>query len=143
MIVLDTNVLSEMMKSSPDPNVSAWLNAQKRSTLWLTTITVAELRYGAARLAEGRRRAALEHLIDTYVDEGFPERIAAFDLAAASLFARHTADAARQGREIAGFADAAIAAIALSKGFSVATRDTGPFLAMGVDVINPWRVDDT
>ncbi|ORE92709.1 PIN domain-containing protein [Aurantimonas sp. 22II-16-19i] len=138
MIVLDTNVLSETMKPDPDPNVIAWLNRQSPSSLWLTTITVAELRYGAAKLPHGRRRMAFERMIEAYVSDAFRNRIATFDLPATTMFARRAADAARAGREVKGFADAAIAAIALAKGFSVATRDVRPFDDMGVAVVDPW-----
>lgn len=140
MIVLDTNVLSESMKPNADPNVMAWLNDQSPTSVWLTTITVAELRYGAARLDPGKKRTALESLIETYVSTVFESRIAVFDLPATILFAERAADARRRGREVKGFADAAIAAIALAKGFAVVTRDTGPFRDMGVEVIDPWQL---
>lgn len=137
MIVLDTNVLSETMRPDPDPNAMEWLNAQSPASLWLTAITIAELRYNAAKLPRNQRRTALESLIDTYILDVFAGRIAPFDLSATTLFAERAADAAQ---EVRGFADAAIAAIALARGFAVATRNTAPFKAMGVDeVIDPWR----
>ena len=138
MILLDTNVVSEIQRPEADPNVVAWFDAQSLPTLWLSTITVAELRYGIALLEPGRRRAALERLIETYVENLFAGRIAGFDLAATSLFADRAARARLQGREVRGFADAAIAAIAISRGFAVATRDTRPFRDMGAAVIDPW-----
>lgn len=138
MIVLDTNVVSEIQRPGADANVVAWFDAQSLPTLWLTTITVAELRYGVALLDPGRRRAALERLIETYVENLFAGRIAGFDLAATAVFADRAARARQQGREVRGFADAAIAAIALSRGFAVATRDAGPFRDMGVTIIDPW-----
>lgn len=139
MIVLDTNVLSESMKPDADPNVIAWLNDQSPASVWLTTITVAELRYGVAQLERGRKRTRLEGLVEAYVSDVFEGRIASFDLPATTLFAERAAEARRRGRAVKGFADAAIAAIALAKGFAVATRDTGPFREMGVEVINPWK----
>jgi len=141
MIVLDTNVVSEIQKQNVDPNVEAWFDRQALASLWLTTVVVAELRYGAALLDPGKKRTAFEKLIDTYVDELFAGRIAAFDLSSTTLFAANAAEAKRDGREVKGFADAAIAAIALSKGFAVATRDVRPFQDMGVEVINPWQQD--
>nr|WP_280890336.1 PIN domain-containing protein [Jiella mangrovi] len=140
--MLDTNVLSEAMKPNPDSNVLAWLNQQSPSTLWLTTITVAELRFGVAKLPEGKRHAALENLVESYIALFFG-RIASFDMPATVAFAAHAAGAARRGREVKGFADAAIAAIAVSNGFSVATRDIRPFVDMGVQVINPWLPAET
>lgn len=137
MIVLDTNVISETMRSEPDANVMRWLNAQHLDSLWLTTITVAELRFGAARLAEGKRRTALAERIETAVSGIFGGRIADFDIEAAGLLAERAAKAEARGERV-GFADAAIAAIALTKAFAVATRDSRPFQNMGVDVVNPW-----
>ena len=141
MIVLDTIVVSEIQKQNVDPNVEAWFDRQALASLWLTTIGVAELRYGAALLELGKKRAALEKLIAAYVDGLFAGRIAEFDLPCTTFFAARAAEAKRNGREVKGFADAAIAAIALSKGFAIATRDVRPFRDMGVQVINPWQQD--
>lgn len=138
MIILDTNVISEIQKTDASAAVEAWFDAQALPSLWLTTITVAELRYGAALLPMGRKRAALDRLIELYVETWFADRIAPFDLSATILFADRAAQAAARGRKIDGFADAAIAAIALSRGFAVATRDGRPFRDMGVEVIDPW-----
>lgn len=143
MIVLDTNVLSETMRGAPDPNVKAWLNRQDMVTLWLTTITVAELRFGVAKCPHGKKRDVLNQAVETFVTKVFPGRIAAFDLDTTAIFADRLAAASASGREVRGFADAAIAAIALARGFSVATRDTGPFEAMGVRVIDPWKEGTT
>lgn len=139
MIVLDTNVVSEIQKAAADPNVEAWFDRQALESLWLTTVTVAELRYGIAQLDPGTKRIALEQLVETYVGDLFAGRIADFDLSSTTTFAAHAAEAKRKDREVKGFADAAIAAIALSKGFVVATRDVRPFQDMGVEVIDPWR----
>ncbi len=138
MIFLDTNVISEIQKQNVDPNVEAWFDRQSLESLWLTTIVVSELRYGAALLDPSKKRTAFEKLIGAYVDGLFAGRIATFDLSSTTLFAAHAAEAKRSGREVKGFADAAIAAIALSKGFAVATRDVRAFRDMGVEVINPW-----
>lgn len=137
MIVLDTNVISETMRVEPNANVMAWLNDQHLASLWLTTVTVAELRFGAARLAEGRRRSTLIERIETAVTEIFSGRIAVFDVDAAKFLADRAAAAEARGERVE-FADAAIASTALVRGFSVATRDTAPFRAMGVEVVDPW-----
>ena len=139
MIFLDTNVISETMKPGPDPFVMEWLNRQDLGSLWLTVITVAELRYGVARLEPGRRRNDLETRINAMVNEVFSSRVASFNESATGVFADKAASARRKGRMVE-FADAAIAAIAISSGFAIATRDTGPFLDMGAEVIDPWRV---
>lgn len=141
MIVLDTNVVSEIQKAEADHAVEAWFDRQALPSLWLTTITVAEMRYGTALLPPGKKRTSLDRLIETYIENLFADRIAPFDLSATSIFADRAAAAAGRGRKIDGFADAAIAAIALSKGFAVATRDARPFRDMGVQVINPWAED--
>lgn len=137
MIVLDTNVISETMRVEPDANVMVWLNEQHLASLWLTTVTVAELRFGAAHLAEGRRRSTLIERIETAVTQIFASRIAVFDIDAAGFLADRAAAAETRGERVE-FADAAIASTALARGFSVATRDTAPFRAMGVEVIDPW-----
>lgn len=127
MIVLDTNVISETMKPAPAPAVLAWLNHQAADTLYLSSVTMAELLFGVGALPAGKRRDALAHAVDG-VMALFRDRILPFDSAAA----RHYA-----GR---GFPtpDGYIAAIAVSRGFIVASRDTAPFAAAGVTVIDPW-----
>lgn len=137
MIVLDTNVVSEAMRAQPDPTVTAWLNAQVAETLHLSSVTVAELTFGIAALPAGRRRAALGRALDGLM-ELFAHRILAFDLDAARRYAELAVAARTSGR---GFPtpDGYIAAIAASRGFVVATRDTAPFEAAGVAVVDPWR----
>lgn len=137
MIVLDTNVISETMRSKPDAKVMAWLNDQHLASLWLSAITVAELRFGVARLPAGKRRTALIGRVETAITDIFAGRIASFDTEAAGFLAERAAVAEAGGTRVE-FADAAIAASALAKGFSVATRDTAPFAAMGVGIIDPW-----
>ena len=138
MILLDTNLISETMKSAPNPGVMEWLNQQDLESLWLPVIVVMELRFGAARLAPGSRRRKLEKGIDETVGRVFKGRIKPLDEPAARVFAVRAAAARRAGRQI-GFADAAIAAIAIHSGFRIATRDTAPFRDMGAEVVNPWR----
>ncbi len=138
MILLDTNLVSETMKPAPNPGVMEWLNQQDLASLWLPVIVVMELRFGAALMPPGSRRRRLENGIEETVGRMFKGRIKQLDDSAARVFADRAAAARRNGREI-GFADAAIAAIAIHSGFSIATRDTAPFQGMGAEVINPWR----
>jgi toxin FitB len=137
MIVLDTNVVSEAMKPRPDPTVRAWLNSQVAETLYLSSVTLAELLFGIGALPTGRRKAALGEALNGLL-ELFDERILTFDTDAA----RHYADLAVKARAAGrGFPtpDGYIAAIAVANGFSVATRDTGSFEAAGLSIIDPWK----
>lgn len=140
MIILDTNVISEPLKAAPDPVVLAWLDDQLIETLFLTTISLAELRYGIAVLPEGKRRDGLRAALDGRIVTLFGARILAFDAGAADAYAVIRARARAAGRAI-GASDGYIAAIAAAHGFAVATRDIGPFEAAGVPVIDPWHAD--
>lgn len=135
MIVLDTNVISEAMKPSANPAVSSWLNAQVAETLYLSSVTLAELLYGIGSLPEGRRKTALASTLGGLL-ELFGSRVLPFDAEAARCYAQLATQARAAGK---GFPtpDGYIAAIATAHGFSVATRDTSPFEAAGVPVINP------
>jgi predicted nucleic acid-binding protein len=137
MIVLDTNVVSEAMKVDVAPQVRAWLNAQAAETLYLTSVTLAELRYGVAIMPSGRRKDSLMRACDS-VFGLFSDRVLPFDADAAHHYAALAATARASGR---GFPtpDGYIAAIAASHGFIVASRDAGPFQAGGLRVINPWE----
>ncbi|MFN3752387.1 MAG: type II toxin-antitoxin system VapC family toxin [Thiobacillus sp.] len=137
MILLDTNLISEPLRAAPEPRVVAWLDAQPLETLFLSVVTVAELRYGVARLPNGRRRKALVERLETQVLPAFASRILAFDLPAPQAYADLMAKAQAAGQPI-GMADGLIAAIARTHGMTVATRDTAPFAAAGVSVIDPW-----
>lgn len=136
MILLDTNVISEPMRTA-DGRVVAWIDAQPLETLYLAAITVAELRFGVATLPTGKRRDALHDRLEQQVLPLFTGRVLPFDLAASQAFADLMARARAAGRAI-GATDGYIAAIASANGFAVATRDTSPFIAAGVRVINPW-----
>ena len=138
MIVLDTNVLSEPMKAGGDIAVAAWLDRQDVNTLYLTTINLAELLLGVELLLLGKRRSALEARIGDVVNAFDGSRILSFDVRAARLFAILVARARAAGSAIS-VAHGQIAAIAASHGYSVATRDTAPFIAAGVPIINPWE----
>ena len=137
MIILDTNVVSEAMKSSADQSVTTWLNSQVIETVFLSSVTLAELLYGIGSLPDGRRKTALSKALDDLLTL-FHGRILAFDAEAARAYGELATRARAQGK---GFPtpDGYIAAIAASKGFSVASRDTGPFKAANVPVINPWH----
>ena len=137
MIVLDTNVISEAMKPQPHPAVRAWLNDQAAETLYLSCVTLAELLFGIAALPAGKRKDMLALAVDGLL-ELFQGRVLPFDTVAARQYAELAVIARAAGR---GFptADGYIAAIAVSRGFMVATRDTAPFQAADVAVINPWE----
>ena len=138
MILLDTCVVSEPLRLGPDSRVIEWIDAQQLETLFLSAITVAELRAGGARLPAGKRRAGLHESLETRVLPLFAGRVLPFDLGCTQAYAELTAKARASGLAIAS-ADGTIAAIAAANGLAVATRDTGPFEAAGAAVINPWR----
>jgi predicted nucleic acid-binding protein len=137
MILLDTNVVSEAMKPAGDPGVLAWLDAQAIETLHLSTISLAELRFGIAALPEGRRQEMLRNALDRRVLPVFAGLILSFDAADANAYGVLRARARAAGAAI-GTADGYIAAIAARHGLVVATRDTVPFKAAGLGVVNPW-----
>lgn len=137
MIILDTNVISEPLKPQPDPAVADWLDAQDPRTLYLTTITVAEIRFAVACLPHGARREVLERGFASEALPLFADRILSFDQAAADAYGVLRARMRADGLAI-GDIDALIAAVAASREFAVATRDTSPFEAAGVEVINPF-----
>lgn len=138
MIVLDTNIISELWKVKPNPNVLAWIDAQMVETLYLSVITVAELRYGLAIMPEGKRRTIYQQRLETEVLTAFAGRVVPFDLDASAAYANLMAQAKAEGKAI-GRADGYIAASAAARGLMVATRDTAPFEAAGLCVINPWE----
>jgi toxin FitB len=137
MILLDTNVVSEPLRIKPEPSVLAWIDLQNIETLYLSAISVAELRFGIAALPKGKRRDLLSSNFEKRVLPLFNGRILSFDLAASQSYVELRAAARREGKEI-GVSDGYIAAIAASNGLVVATRDTAPFVAAGVGVIDPW-----
>lgn len=138
MILLDTNVVSEPLKAPGDMNVLGWIDEQIIETLYLSTITLAELRFGIAVLPDGQRRDTLHTRLEQRVLPLFAGRILPFDDAASKAYATLRASARAVGRAIAP-ADGYIAGIAATHGFTVATRDISPFEAAGLTVINPWQ----
>ena len=139
MIVLDTLVLSELMRPAPSPQVLAWLDAQTPDTLWLTSVSVAELLFGIARLPEGARKQAFAQAALGMLEEDFANRVLGFDLEAASILANLAAASERAGRPM-GLADGQIAAICLAHHASLATRNGRDFAQLGLQLINPWDV---
>lgn len=138
MILLDTNVVSEPLRPAPEARVIEWIDAQPLETLYLSAITVAELRAGVALLPPGKRRAALQENLEKGVLPMFVGRVLPFDLACTNAYAELLAKIRKAGGGIET-ADACIAAVTLANGFTVATRDASPFQAAGLTVINPWE----
>lgn len=137
MILLDTKVISEPLRPTPEIRVIEWIDAQPLETLFLSAITVAELRAGVALLPSGKRRTGLHENLEKRVLPLFAGRVLPFDLACTPAYAGLMARARSSGLAVAT-ADGYIAAIAAANGFAVATRDTAPFEAAGVAIINPW-----
>ena len=137
MIILDTNVISEIMRGSIDPKVSAWLGAQPLSTLATTAINLAELRYDLARLPFGRRRRDLESRLSAFAARAFVNRVFDFDAAASDAYGDLMVARERIGRRLEAF-DGLIAAIAKSRALPIVTRNTDDFENCGVRVISPW-----
>ena len=138
MILLDTNVVSEVMRPTPDARVIAWMDAHPQETLYLSAINVAELRSGVALLPAGKRRMALHEDLEERTLPMFAGRVLPFDMACTSIYAQFLAKFRACGTPVET-TDACIAAIAFANGFAVATRDTLPFQAAGLKVINPWQ----
>lgn len=138
MIVLDTNVLSELMRSEPHPAVFSWVAAQPRASLYTTSINRAEVLYGIAALPTGRRRDNLAATAEAIFSEDLAGRVLPFESGSAIHYAELVAGRRAGGNPIEGF-DALIAATALSAGASIATRDVSGFTGCGIAVINPWE----
>jgi toxin FitB len=138
VIVIDTNVVSELMRAQPHPKVFAWVAAQPRATLYTTSVTQAEILYGIAALPKGRRRTALAVAAGVMFAEDFADRVLPFDGTAAVCYAEIVTTRQRAGAPIEAF-DALIAATALAVGAAMATRDVGGFEGCGLTLINPWE----
>jgi toxin FitB len=139
VIVLDTNVLSELTRQAPAPGVISWLDSLAAAEVATTAITAAELRYGVARLPGGRRKTELAAAVDGMLSDDFQGRVLAFDEVAAQRYADIVTARERLGRPI-GMADAQIAAICRTANATLATRNTGDFGGTGVDLIDPWSL---
>jgi predicted nucleic acid-binding protein len=138
MIVLDTNVLSELMRPAPADGVVRWITNRPATSLSTTTITQAELLHGVLLLPKGRRRDALEEAVQVMFEKLFAGRVMPFDSDAAHAYARIAAARRRAGRPISQ-PDAQIAAIARSTGCDLATRNVTDFEGCGVEILDPWR----
>ena len=137
MIVLDTNVVSELMRPEPAEPVVSWIASQPATSQYTTTVTQAEILYGIQLLAAGKRRARLLSAADSMFAEDFAGRVLSFGSEAATLYARIAADRRRVGRPISHF-DAQIAAIARASGAKVVTRNIADFRGCGIEVVDPW-----
>ena len=137
MILLDTNVVSELMRSEPENAVEAWARSQRGGSLYFSTVSEAELRYGAAILPEGRRRETLFADIEGMLRSAFGDRVLSFAREAAHIYGDIAAMRRSAGLHIEAV-DCQIAAIASAHGLTVATRNVGDFAGMGVELINPW-----
>lgn len=142
MIVLDTNVISELVRPQPDRLVLGWLDRYPWAEIYLTAITTAELRYGAARLPDGQRKTELAERVRLLTKERFAHRILPFDDEAASHYAQVVASREKRGKPI-GMADAQIAAICLDHRAALATRNTKDFVYVDVGIVNPWEFEPT
>lgn len=136
MIILDTNVLSALMQQTPDPAVVAWLDRQPRTSVWTTSVTVLEVRFGLEVMAAGKRRSLLLQAFETMLDK-MGHRIAGFDEAAASQAAELMAARQRKGRP-QELRDTMIAGIVLARHGTLATRNVSHFQDLSVPVLNPW-----
>lgn len=133
--------ISELARTNPEANVVAWLDSLPAADVATTAITSAELLYGVARLPDGRRRAALAETMAALISEDFRGRVESFDNLAAEQYAAVVVGREKKGRPIS-MADAQIAAICRVHSATLATRNTGDFTDTGIDLINPWDVDD-
>ncbi|MDH4582514.1 type II toxin-antitoxin system VapC family toxin [Pseudomonas sp. BN415] len=138
MILLDTNVLSELMRAKPDPNVIAWVDAQESSDLVICSITVAEILYGVAQMPDGKHKDALYAVATAMFDEDFAGNILPFEVDAAMHYPDLVAASEERGK-IADMADGQIAAIARLHGARIVTRNVRHFEAFGIPLVNPWN----
>lgn len=138
MIILDTNVLSALMRQAPEASVVAWLDRQPAESIWITSITLFEARLGLALLPKGRRRQTLEAVFAQLLQEDLENRVLDFDSAAATEAASLAADRQKAGRPV-DMRDTQIAGIALARHATLATRNVRHFQDLNVPVINPWE----
>lgn len=137
MILLDTNVLSALMRREPEPQVVAWLDRQPAESVWTTSVTVFEVRLGLELLAEGRRRGSLEQAFTRALEDDLEHRVAVFDASAAEAAGRLAAERRRSGRPVE-IRDVQIAGIATARKASLATRNLRHFEGLGLKLVDPW-----
>ncbi|MGH8792911.1 MAG: type II toxin-antitoxin system VapC family toxin [Stackebrandtia sp.] len=140
MIVLDTNVVSEVIGPRPDKHVVSWVHSCVVTQTYITSVTAAELLYGVAKLPQGRRKDMLAEKVQNMLRDAYDGRIEPFDVAAAGHYAMIVASREGKGRPIE-VADAQIAAICRKHGATLATRNAKDFEGTGVEVVNPWEAD--
>jgi predicted nucleic acid-binding protein len=136
VILLDTNIVSELMRPEPASQVASWVRSRDRRELFTSSITLAEVRYGLARLPDGRRKQVLVDAADD-VFRAFSDQVLPVDIAAAEHYAIIASGRERAGKPISGF-DALIAAICRSRGAALATRNVTDFADTGIDIVDPW-----
>ena len=139
MIILDTDVLSALMQQLPDPHVVAWLDQQPAESVWLTSITVFEARYGLALLSAGQRKTLLQQRFEELLQDDLQNRVLQFDTHAATQAAQWAAERKARGNPV-DMRDTFIAGIALARRATLATRNTRHFDDLSVPVVNPWEV---
>jgi hypothetical protein len=137
VIILDTNVLSALMQTTPDPAVVRWLDEQPVESVWITSVTLFEVRFGLALLPRGKRRRSLEEAFERLLVEDLEQRIAELDSAAAVRAAELAAERQRRGRSVE-LRDTQIAGIALARRAKLATRNARHFADLEVTVADPW-----
>jgi hypothetical protein len=139
VILLDTNVLSAMMRAAGEPAVERWFDAQPAESVWTTSITVFEIRFGLKLLAPGRRLEQLDMAFRRAIDEVLGGRVLAFDTTAAEIAAAIAAERQQRGRTIE-IRDVQIAGIAKVRRATLATRNTRHFEDLGITLVDPWTV---
>jgi predicted nucleic acid-binding protein len=137
--ILDTNVLSALMRTRPDVAVVRWLDRQPADSIWITSVTVFEARFGLALLPEGKRRLGLERAFERVVEDDLANRVLYFDSVAAAAAAQLAAERQRVGR-VVDLRDTLIAGIAQARRATIATRNTKHFEGLDVPIVDPWRV---
>lgn len=137
MIILDTNILSALMQQQPDQQIVAWLDDQPAESIWISSITLFEARYGLALLKSGKRKKTLQERFDQLLQDDLENRVLLFDANAATLAAQLAAERKARGRPV-DMRDTFIAGIALARRATLATRNTRHFEELSVPVVNPW-----
>jgi predicted nucleic acid-binding protein len=137
LIILDTNVLSELMRDDPDPTVRAWVDGVRTSDQWTTAITALELMEGVRRLPDGQRKSRLAYSLDVILHDEFAGRILPFDLPAAEATATLSVDRLRRGMNVE-MRDTQIAGIAVARSATLVTRNVKHFSDLPIEVIDPW-----
>ncbi len=135
--LLDTCVISELIKPQPSRKVVEWMRRQDESALFLSVVTIGEIEKGIARLERGRRKQLLRGWVDNTLSRRFSGRILSFDYETASRWGRVSGEAERKGKPLPVL-DAMLAATALTHGLTLATRDTGVLASTGTEIFNPW-----